>query len=83
MWHMQPPQYLIVPFLQAFFWLDDGLQKYLQSRGWSQVTRPQSMVMINVLSGVTATSDGLCEAPEGIDTAYQVVPSQRAKPDPT
>ena len=54
---MQPPQYLIVPFLQAFFWLDDGLQKYLQSRGWSQVTRPQSKVMINVLSGVTRPSD--------------------------
>lgn len=48
---------LIVPLLQAFFWFDDGLQSYLQARGWSQVTRPQSMVMSNVVIGVHKPSD--------------------------
>ncbi len=48
---------LIIPLLQAFFWFDDGLQSYLQSRGWSQVTRPQSMVMANVVIGVHSPSD--------------------------
>jgi DNA-binding MarR family transcriptional regulator len=48
---------LIVPLLQAFFWFDDGLQSYLQARGWDQVTRPQSMIMANVVIGVHKPSD--------------------------
>ena len=48
---------LIVPLLQAFCWFDDGLQSYLQSKGWSHVTRPQSMVMANVAIGVRKPSD--------------------------
>ncbi|ATQ44169.1 MarR family winged helix-turn-helix transcriptional regulator [Caulobacter mirabilis] len=48
---------LIVPLLQAFFWFDDGLQSYLQARGWNQVTRPQSMVMANVVIGFHKPSD--------------------------
>jgi DNA-binding MarR family transcriptional regulator len=50
-------QSLIVPLLQAFFWFDDGLQSYLQARGWDQVTRPQSMIMANVVIGVHKPSD--------------------------
>lgn len=49
--------YLIVPLLQGFFWFDDGLQAYLQARGWHNVTRPQSMVMVNVVTGVRKPSD--------------------------
>ena len=37
----------------------DGLQAYLQSRGWNQVTRPQSMVMVNVVLGVHKPSGEL------------------------
>jgi len=48
---------LLVPLLQAFFWFDDGLQSYLQAQGWHQVTRPQSMVMANVVIGVHKPSD--------------------------
>lgn len=48
---------LIIPLLQAFFWFDDGLQSYLQAQGWNQVTRPQSMVMANVVIGVNKPSD--------------------------
>lgn len=47
----------IIPLLQAFFWFDDGLQSYLQSKGWNQVTRPQSMVMANVVIGVHNPSE--------------------------
>ncbi|WGM38346.1 MarR family transcriptional regulator [Caulobacter sp. NIBR1757] len=54
---MQAAESLIVPLLQAFFWFDDGLQSFLQARGWDQVTRPQSMVMANVVIGVHKPSD--------------------------
>lgn len=48
---------LLVPLMNAFFWFDDGLQSYLQSRGWNQVTRSQSMVMANVVIGVKKPAD--------------------------
>lgn len=54
---MDSPDFLIVPLLQGFSWFDEGLQAYLQTRGWPNVTRPQSMVMIHVLIGVTRPSD--------------------------
>lgn len=54
---MQAAESFIVPLLQAFFWFDDGLQSFLQARGWEQVTRPQSMVMANVVIGVHKPSD--------------------------
>ena len=54
---METARYLIVPLLQAFFWFDDGLQAYLRSRGWDHITRPQSMVMLNIVIGVTRPSD--------------------------
>jgi DNA-binding MarR family transcriptional regulator len=48
---------LIVQMWQAFVWMDEGLQSYLKSVGWPDVTRPQSMVMTNVVMGVTRPSD--------------------------
>ena len=54
---MNAAETFIIPLLQAFFWFDDGLQSYLQSKGWSQVTRPQSMVMANVVIGVHNPSE--------------------------
>jgi DNA-binding MarR family transcriptional regulator len=54
---MNAPEILLVPLMQAFFWFDDGLQSYLQARGWNQVTRPQSMVMTQVVLGVRKPSD--------------------------
>lgn len=50
-WRMKKTDYLILPLLQAFCWFDDGLQAYLDICGWDHITRPQSMVMISVLSG--------------------------------
>jgi DNA-binding MarR family transcriptional regulator len=54
---MDSPNFLIIPLLQAFSWFDEGLQSYLQARGWPHVTRPQSMVMAHVVRGVTRPSD--------------------------
>lgn len=54
---MDSSEYLISPMLQGFVWMDEGLQNYLRGMGWPEVTRPQSMVMANVVSGVTKPSD--------------------------
>jgi DNA-binding MarR family transcriptional regulator len=54
---MDKVEHLIVPIWQAFVWLDDGLQSYLRKQGWPEVTRPQSMVMTNVIAGVRRPSD--------------------------
>lgn len=42
---------LIVSLLQGFYWFDEGLQNYLRARGWPEVTRPQSIVMSNIVLG--------------------------------
>ena len=54
---MKAADSLILPLLQGFFWFDDGLQAHLQAKGWTEVTRPQSMVMTNVVVGVQKPSD--------------------------
>ncbi len=54
---MDNAEHLIVPIWQAFVWFDEGLQNYLRLCGWPEVTRPQSMVMTNVVAGVRRPSD--------------------------
>lgn len=49
--------HLIMALLQRFCWLDEGLQTRLRAKGWPDVSRPQSMVMINILSGTVRPSD--------------------------
>jgi DNA-binding MarR family transcriptional regulator len=44
-------RHLIVSLLKGFYWFDEGLQNYLRARGWPGVTRPQSMVMVNIVLG--------------------------------
>ncbi|OJU22174.1 MULTISPECIES: MarR family winged helix-turn-helix transcriptional regulator [unclassified Sphingomonas] len=48
---------LIIHLFQRFCWLDEGLQARVHERGWPDISRPQSMVMINIVSGVTRPSD--------------------------
>jgi DNA-binding MarR family transcriptional regulator len=48
---------LLLGLLQAFYWCDESLQNYLRSRGWPEVTRPQSMVMAHIVLGVNRPSD--------------------------
>lgn len=48
---------LIIALFQRFCWLDEGLQARLHDRGWPDVSRPQSMIMTNIVSGVVRPSD--------------------------
>ena len=50
-------RHLLLTLLQGFYWCDESLQNYLRARGWPSVTRPQSMVMANVVLGVRRPSD--------------------------
>jgi DNA-binding MarR family transcriptional regulator len=50
-------RHLLLSLLKGFYWFDEGLQNYLQARGWPVVTRPQSMVMANLVLGVQRPSD--------------------------
>ena len=50
-------RHVLLSLLQGFYWFDEGLQNYLQARGWPVVTRPQSMVMANLVLGVRRPSD--------------------------
>ena len=50
-------RHLLLSLLQGFYWFDEGLQNYFQARGWPSVTRPQSMVMANIVLGVRRPSD--------------------------
>lgn len=49
--------YLIIPLLQGFEWVDEGLQRSLQARGWPTLTRPESMVMIHVIQDMLRPSE--------------------------
>lgn len=52
-----PRHYLNIPLQWAFEWFDSGLQRNLRRRGWPELTRPESMVMMHVVQGVTRPSD--------------------------
>ncbi len=48
---------MLLGLLNGFSWIDEGLQNYMRSKGWPSVTRPQSMVMANIVMGVVHPSD--------------------------
>jgi DNA-binding MarR family transcriptional regulator len=50
-------RHLLLSLLQGFYWFDEGLQNYFRARGWPSVTRPQSMVMANIVLGVRQPSE--------------------------
>lgn len=50
-------RHVLLSLLRGFYWFDEGLQNYLQARGWPVVTRPQSMVMANLVLGIRRPSD--------------------------
>jgi DNA-binding MarR family transcriptional regulator len=51
------PNELMVRLFQALVWLDVSLQARLHDHGWPDVSRAQSMVMLNIAGGVTRPSD--------------------------
>ncbi len=52
----QPPN-LAQLLMRAFYWADEGLQNYLQSKGWPEITRAQSLVFVNIGEGLTRPSE--------------------------
>ncbi len=48
---------LMLRIFQRLVWLDEGLQARLHDRGWPDVSRAQSMVMINVTGGICRPAD--------------------------
>lgn len=43
--------------LQAFYWMDEGLQNHFRAAGLPEVTRTQSMIMTNISCGVTRPAE--------------------------
>lgn len=48
---------LIIALFQRFCWLDEGLQARMRDLGWPHVSRPQSMMMIAIISNIVRPSD--------------------------
>ena len=42
---------VMLDLLSGFYWFDEGLQNFMLARGWPEVSRPQSMVMANIIMG--------------------------------
>lgn len=49
--------FLLLTLLQGFYWLDEGLQSYVRSKGWPVITRSQSMIMASLEMGVRQPAD--------------------------
>lgn len=43
--------------MRAFYWTDEGLQNYIQKKGWPEITRAQSIIFVNIGEGVTRPSE--------------------------
>lgn len=48
---------LLIGLFDAFSWFDSGLQSQLVEAGWSEVTRPQTMMLIVIGQGVSRPAD--------------------------
>ncbi|CDO37836.1 MULTISPECIES: MarR family winged helix-turn-helix transcriptional regulator [Novosphingobium] len=54
---MDKTLYLIVPLLQGFEWFDESLQLSLREKGWPNLTRPESMVMMHVQQNIVRPAE--------------------------
>lgn len=48
---------LIILLFERFCWLDEGIQRHFLANGWPEVSRSQSMIMINIITGTRRPSD--------------------------
>ena len=48
---------LMLHLFQQFVWLDEQLQARIHARGWPDVSRSQSMILLNVAAGVVRPAD--------------------------
>jgi DNA-binding MarR family transcriptional regulator len=49
--------FLMAGLLQAFYWMDEGVQNHLRAAGLPEITRTQSMIMTNISCGVTRPAE--------------------------
>jgi len=47
------PESLIKNLAYTLYWVDESLQLTLQSAGWERMNRTKSMIMLNIIYGVT------------------------------
>lgn len=57
MTHPRDATDLMSRLFQKLVWLDDGLQARLHDRGWPDVSRAQSLVMLSVIGGIRRPAD--------------------------
>jgi len=48
---------MILTLLKGYYWFEDGVSSYVRSRGWPEFTRPQSMLMSNIVLGYRRPSE--------------------------
>lgn len=48
---------LMILLFERFCWMDEELQRHFREGGWPPVSRAQSMIMINIISGTRRPSD--------------------------
>jgi DNA-binding MarR family transcriptional regulator len=48
--------FLMMDLLRGLYWIDEALQRGLRAHGWSDVSRSQSLILVNIASGVHRAS---------------------------
>ncbi len=51
-----PTNLLMLDLVKAIYWFDAALQQGLRERGWTDVTRSQSLVLANLANGETRSA---------------------------
>lgn len=46
----------MMDLLRALYWVDEGLQNGLKAHGWQNVSRSQSLILLNIAFGVQRAS---------------------------
>lgn len=45
-------RHLMLHLFEHFSWMDEQLQMRIRQKGWPDISRPQSMVMLNIAAGI-------------------------------
>lgn len=48
---------LMLRLFERFVWMDEELQQRIRARGWPEISRSQSMVLLNISAGITRPAD--------------------------
>ncbi|MDP9082291.1 MAG: MarR family transcriptional regulator [Pseudomonadota bacterium] len=52
-----PSRLIFMDLLGAVYWFDEALQEQLSARGWTRLTRAQSLVLLNIAIGIQRASE--------------------------